>query len=266
MKTKRLCLLALAGLCAHALTAAEPIKLFNGRDLDGWEVFTVETKHENPGVFTVERGMLKVAGGKGAVAYFGGLITKREYSNYKLTFAYKWGGPTYGEHKGRARDSGVLLHCIGPVEPGPWMTSCEFQIIEGGTGDLILINAVQRYKQNIPPVTVKLAAEGRQDGNQFVFQAGAQKLEFVDKGRLNWSGRDPQWKNQTGFRGRQDVESPFGEWTKCEIVTRGDTLAYSVNGRLVNQASGLSVTRGRIFLQTEGAEVFYRDIELTPLD
>jgi hypothetical protein len=69
-----------------------------------------------------------------------------------------------------------------------------------------------------------------------------------------------------GVRGPQDVESPYGQWTRCEIVCRGDTLEFYVNGKLVNRAWGLNITKGKIFFQTEGAEVWFRNIELTQLD
>src|SRR5260221_224306 len=112
-----------------ATTASHTVKLFNGRNLDGWYTYTTLTKYENPGAFKAEDGMIHVAGGSGTNAWFGGLVTKEEFSNYKLTFDYKWGGPTYGTRFGKSRDAGVLLHCVGPNEPGPWMTSYEFQII-----------------------------------------------------------------------------------------------------------------------------------------
>jgi hypothetical protein len=38
-----------------------------------------------------------------------------------------------------------------------------------------------------------------------------------------------------------------------------------VNGRLVNQASNLSVSEGKILFQLEGAEIYYKTIELIPL-
>src|SRR5262249_18474354 len=102
-------------------------RLFNGTDLDGWYVYTVETQYENPGVFNVVDHSIRVAGGKGEQGYFGGLITKNDYENYCLEFDYKWGEKTFGRRYGKARDAGVLLHCIGPNGPGPWMTSYEFQ-------------------------------------------------------------------------------------------------------------------------------------------
>jgi hypothetical protein len=38
-----------------------------------------------------------------------------------------------------------------------------------------------------------------------------------------------------------------------------------VNGKVVNKASGLSLTKGKIFIQTEGAEMYVRNVVLTPL-
>jgi hypothetical protein len=242
----------------------KPIRLFNGKDLDGWYWYTPQCKFENPGIFTVVDGMLRVSGGSGDEAYYGGLVTKQTYGNYKLTFDYKWGGPTYGKRKDKARDCGVLLHAVGPNEPGPWMTSYEFQIIEGGAGDLLVVPTNGSVDDAGKPVDLELTAEIVVNGKAKIWHEGAEKTVFK-RGRVDWYGRDPDWKDTVGFRGRQDVESKFGEWTRCEILCKGDTLEYRVNGTLVNKALGLSVTRGKLLFQTEGAEVWYRDILLTPL-
>jgi hypothetical protein len=262
-------LLMVSVVCAGVLSAnaAGPgggTEIFNGRDLDGWYAFTVQKGRENPGIFTVVDGMLRISGGAGDEAYYGGLVTEKEFSDYRLTFEYRWGGPTYGKRKDKARDSGVLLHSIGPNEPGPWMISYEFQIIEGGTGDILVVNPGKKDTDG-RPVQLKLLSEGFADGKQRYFKPGGEPLEFIDGGRLNWWGRDPAWTDTVGYRGPRDVESPLGEWTRCEILARGDTLEYRVNGQVVNRARGLTVTRGKLLFQTEGAEVWYRHIRLEPL-
>jgi hypothetical protein len=61
-------------------------------------------------------------------------------------------------------------------------------------------------------------------------------------------------------------EKPAGEWNRMEIECRGDEIKVWVNGDLVNHASKVSQTRGAISLQSEGAQVFFRNIVLTPLD
>lgn len=253
----------LASLGAAELTwASESIDLFNGQNLDGWYVFTVETGYENPGVFQVRDGALFVPGGKGDAGYFGGLITQEAYEDYLLEFEYKWGEPTYGTRKDKARDAGVLFHCVGPHGPGPWMTSYEFQVIEGGTGDLLIVN--RGPDDEGKPITLSCQAKAVRRDGQFYYDEEGQPETF-DTGRLNWWGRDPQWKDEVGFRGKRDVESPFGEWTRCKLVARGGTAEFYVNGQLVNQATDLNQTRGKILLQTEGAEIWYRDVKLTPL-
>jgi hypothetical protein len=46
---------------------------------------------------------------------------------------------------------------------------------------------------------------------------------------------------------------------------KGGDLTYFVNGRLVNQSTGGTLTEGRLLFQSEGAEVYFRKIELQPL-
>ena len=62
------------------------------------------------------------------------------------------------------------------------------------------------------------------------------------------------------------MQSRLGEWTRIECVCRGDSITNYVNGKVVNSASGLALTKGKIQIQTEGAELLIRKIDLTPLD
>jgi len=87
----------------------------------------------------------------------------------------------------------------------------------------------------------------------------------VTRGRVNWLYRDPAWKDQTGVRGPKDVDSPGKGWTRLECIADGDTLTYLVNGVVVNQASHVTPSAGKIQIQTEQAEIYYRKIELQPL-
>jgi hypothetical protein len=240
----------------------ESVALFNGKNLDGWYVYTVETRYDNPGVFQVIDNAIYVPGGQKEIGYFGGLITKEKYDNYRLDFEYKWGEGTFGRRQGKARDAGVLLHCIGPNGPGPWMTSYEFQIIEGGTGDLLVVN--YGHDDSDRPITLRCTATAKRLLNQLYFDPLGTPTT-LESGRLNWQHRDPNWLDKVQFRGAHDVESPYGQWTRCTIIAQRDTLRFFVNERLVNQVSGLNNCRGKILFQTEGAEVWYRNIKLTKL-
>lgn len=60
-------------------------------------------------------------------------------------------------------------------------------------------------------------------------------------------------------------EHPAGEWNTYEVVCRGDTLKSYVNGKLMNEISGCSVSSGAIAVQSEGGEWELRKIYLEPL-
>ena len=60
-------------------------------------------------------------------------------------------------------------------------------------------------------------------------------------------------------------ENKAGEWNRYEITIEGEVLSLIVNGEQVNVASGLAVGAGQIGLQSEGAEIHFRKVELTPL-
>ena len=83
--------------------------------------------------------------------------------------------------------------------------------------------------------------------------------------RVDWYGRDPDWKDTIGFRGKQDIESPGKEWTRLDVVCDGGHITYRVNGTLANEAFDMNPTSGKILFQSEGAEVYVRRFELQPL-
>lgn len=61
-------------------------------------------------------------------------------------------------------------------------------------------------------------------------------------------------------------EKPLGDWNRYRIVCRGDLMELYVNGVLQNRATGCTVTRGCIALQSEGTPIEFRNITLRPLE
>src|SRR5262249_43077510 len=153
-----------------------------------------------------------------------------------------------------------LLHCTGPDGGyGPWMTSIECQMIEGGTADILVLGNKERpYKLT---TTVEYRETGPKGGKQPYFKKDGEKKEFTG-GRINWWGRDPMWSDDLGFRGKDDLEKPIGEWNKLECICAGDSITLIVNGTVANQAANVNPHKGKILFQSEGAEVFFRKIEL----
>lgn len=237
------------------------IQLFNGADLTNFYTWLgAPKKGEKPfgknndplKVFTVHDRMIHVSG-----EVYGCFTTEKEYENYHLIAEYKWGPKTYPPREDKTRDSGILLHCVGEdgAAGGVWMESIECQMIEGGTGDFILVKG-----KSTPTMTV--TAEQRE--KQWYYKPEAPAKEFTG-GRINWYGRDPQWKDVRGFRGKEDVEKPVGEWNRLECICDGDTITNILNGKVVNKGTKASLKKGKIIFQSEGAEVFFRRIDLLPL-
>lgn len=232
-----------------------PVVAFNGKDLTGFYTYLKENKYNDPkGVFSVKDGMIRVSGEE-----WGGFATCGNFRDYHLVVEWKWGAQTWAPRQDKARDSGILLHCVGPdgAVGGQWMVSVECQIIEGGCGDLLMVGAGGRK----PSLTCEVRTG---PDKQPYFEKGAPAVTR-DAGRYNWWGRDPNWKDTIGFRGARDVEKPLGEWNRMEVICDGDTITNIVNGLVVNVGTKSSLTEGKIQFQSEGAEVFFRKVEVRPL-
>jgi len=235
----------------------EVIKLFNGHNLDGWYTFLQNRGRENDpkSVFTVIDGMIRISGEE-----WGCITTNAEYSNYKLIAEYKWGELTYQPRLENARDCGLLLNSQGEDggAQGIWMHSIECQIIEGGTGDFIVVGDGSDEFQ----ITCNVRHE--KQGTALYFQSDGHP-HTIKEGRINWSGRDPEWKDILGFRGKNDIEKPPGEWNTLECIVFEGQISIFLNGTLVNKATDVKPNIGRIQIQSESAEIFFRRVELIPI-
>jgi len=237
----------------HAVVPDGRVVLFNGKTLDGWYVWLRGSGYADPKqVFTVVNGQIRISGEE-----WGGIATRQSYRDYHLTVEWRWGTETWGDRKGKARDSGILIHGVGEdgAAGGCWLESIESQIIEGGTGDVILVAGKNRPS---------LSANVRQQGRELYWDKNGTPMT-VTNGRIDWWGRSPEWSDVLGFRGRDGVEKRPGEWNRQEVYADADKLVYVLNGTVVNKASELSHRSGKIQIQSEGAEIFIRKVELEPI-
>lgn len=241
----------------HPAKKATPIALFNGKDLEGWYIFLKGRGRDNDPkkVFTVKDGMLHISGEE-----WGCITTDKEYENYRLVAEFRWAGGTHAPRADNARDCGILIHSQGEdgAHDGTWMNSIECQVIEGGTGDFIVVG------NGTPEFSVTSTVAPEKQGSSYVFMPGGEEAT-INGGRINWYGRDPAWKDVKGFRGKKDVERPFGKWNRMEILAKGDEIFVYLNGKLVNYAKDVHPRKGRIQLQSEAAEIIFRKVELTML-
>ena len=62
------------------------------------------------------------------------------------------------------------------------------------------------------------------------------------------------------------AERPIGEWNEYEIIVHEGDIVLYVNGEELNRATNVEVVPGKICLQSEGAEIQFRSVRLTPLE
>ena len=233
------------------------MELFNGKNLDGWYTYIKDKgKNIDPDkVFTVQNSLIRISGQE-----FGCITTNDEFQNYKLTVEFKWGELTWAPRVDKARDSGILLQSIGEdgAVSGTWMNSLECQLIEGGTGDIIVVGDGSKSFS----VTCPVAPE--KQGDSYIYKFAGNPVTILE-GRINWFGRDPEWKDIKGFRGTKDVEKPLGKWNKIECIVKGGDIMIYLNGTLVNHAVDSQPGKGKIQIQSEGAEIFVRRVEISSI-
>ena len=206
-------------------------------------VFTVIEENNEP--------VLKISG-----EIYGCVFTKEEFDNYHLRLKVKWGDKKWEPRLDKLKDSGVLYHSTGECGVDywrSWMLSQEFQIMEGHMGDYWTIaNAAIDVKAFIPEGMMNTVA--------------SEKQPFLSIGA--GTGRD-------GFCMRSaDYESPLGEWTQIELIcfegkslhiVNGHVVMILQNSRYVKDGKSYPLTKGKIQLQSEAAEVFYKDIQIKKL-
>jgi hypothetical protein len=247
--------------------AAEPgapwTALFNGRDLSGWDTWlgipygsadrvAIGLNADPHGVFSV----VQVDGGPAiriSGETFGALTSRDEYGDFHLRLAFKWGEKRWPPRQDARRDSGILYYAVGP--PGAtnnkaWMRSLECQVQEHDVGDFWGVEGA------VVDVTGEKTGEGK------------------DLAVLFKKGAPPVAVDGTPRRAIKafDNEKPTGEWNTVEVACLRGTCVHAVNGK-VNlvlthprqpgpDGAMVPLTRGRLQIQSEGAEVFYRDITI----
>lgn len=131
----------------------------------------------------------------------------------------------WGERLAKNPNSGVFVHVSGPDKI--WPKGFEAQLASGQAGDIWLVD---NFQCKVDPA--------RQDK------------------------RTPRHFFRTT---QSNIEKPLGEWNQYEIICQGDTIKLIVNGQEVNSATDCEASKGKILLQSEGSEIFFRNIEIKSL-
>jgi Domain of Unknown Function (DUF1080) len=269
----------LSGTTGHAQSGWT--SLWNGKNLDGWTTWMQQPaassevpglKRDADGKYTEpigsERDPLKVftvvndVDGKPAIRIsgevFGELRSKASFKDYHLKLQFKWGEKKWAprDKPETPRDSGLLyhVHSAPGAEGRTWARSVELQIQEHDVGDLYAVGSA-----------IAVRAKAR---------AGTKPTLYDYDPAGEWT----YFSQSQGSMGRcikqPDNEKPTGEWNTVELIAFGNDAIHIVNGKVVMRLHGpvrinadlpTPVTSGPIIFQSEGAELFYRDIQVRPI-
>ncbi|WP_445730989.1 3-keto-disaccharide hydrolase [Mariniflexile sp.] len=212
----------------------DPKKVFNFETMDGEQVLHISGE------------------------IYGALTSKQVYGNYHLKLQFKWGEKIWEPRLLRERDNGILYHCVG--EHGSfwnvWMTSQEFQVQEGDMGDYY---GLAGTLIDIPSVK----------------KEGEKEFDYIKEGQLNkFSSVEKEFPSHCnkGFNN----EKPHGEWNTLELICYEGTSLHIVNGKVVMalfnsryknpDGTVVPLQKGRIQIQSEGAEAYYKKIAIKSID
>jgi hypothetical protein len=244
-------------------------QLFNGKDFTGWNTYLAPDMDDNGKpitgvpigenkdprhVFTVvnDNGekVMRISGEN-----WGAISTKKDYENYHLQLQFKWGALSWGSKKGKKKDSGLLYNSVGPygADYGSWMRSQEFQIEQGNCGDYW---GVAYGMADIPVI--------KKNDSTYIYSARGTLTTFLQGSKV---GRHCTKQG--------DAENPTGQWNTLDLYCHGDTSIHVVNGKVMmvlyhnrqmDNGKELPMAEGKIQIQSEGAEVFYKGIKTQSID
>ena len=259
----------------HALNltvSPSEVRLFNGRDLTGFSKYLGPAATGQPAlgksrdpqhVFSVRQGLLRVSG-----ETTGALLSNRDFQNYHLTVEYKWGDRTWPPRLNRARMSGLLLHAgkADGVVRDAWPSAVKCQIAEGCTGDLVILAPEMSHRvQLVFPTEIRTPKGDAKSGRVFHYYQPEAPLTTFTSGVVRASTTDLDWHDEKGYRGKSTAEDPQNDWNTLECICQADRLTVLLNGRPVNEATHVQPQHGRVGIVSQGAEIFFRRIDLQPL-
>jgi len=253
----------LAGMLVAAPASAAPhwTPLFNGHNLDNFDIgYSSRPVDGRPAgaMFEVKNGVVHTYPGQAAgtpqpSAYF---QTRDAHSNYVLHLEYKWGDKKFAPRMARMKDAGIVFH-IYEDAPFSWPRGIEAQIEDSNVADLWIISS--RADVTVKNATFKPKPDPLQDGQPHFSPDGVQR-SFGDHGQY------------VRVRHAADFEKPG--WNSVDVVVRGDTATYLVNGQVDMRVTNLKkwnngkwerLDSGKILFQAEFAEVSYRNIKIRPV-
>lgn len=156
----------------------------------------------------------------------GYLYTTQSFTNFQLQVEYRWAPGQVATNS----NSGIFSRING--EPRPLPRCIETQLKHGSAGDFYGFHGL---RISGPAARFKHIPDHKIGGDLY------------------------------GVSRARGSEQPDGQWNQVLILVNGPKIIAYFNGEKVNEATGLEVVGGPIGLQSEGGEVHFRSVRITPL-
>lgn len=216
----------LDGASAQAQAARSSSQdLFNGKDFSGWHI-DVPARDSNARL----RNPFIVRNGRlvSLGEPRGHVITDSSFQNYRLEVQYRF--------PAKPGNSGVLVHSSTPrALYAMFPRSIEVQLEHDNAGDFWCILEDIR----VPDMERRRGA------------------------RSEWGTTEGKARRIVNLT--DNSEKPVGRWNKMVVEAVGRSIRVWVNGDLVNDGFDATADHGQIALQSEGSEVEFRKLLLTPI-
>jgi Domain of Unknown Function (DUF1080) len=185
----------------------------------------------------------------------GYIATEEEYGDYHLRMQYRWGKKKFKPRYNMKRDAGLYYHLIG--KDAIWPRALQFQVQQTDVGDLAAQYGLQLDSWINP------ATSGEKVHTFRPAEEGGQPTVL--------GGKD------IGYQKRLPGDFEVEGWNTGEVIARGDSITHILNGHVVNRGekvrlvdpadpkSTRPITRGRIALELEAAEMDFRNVEIRML-
>jgi len=157
---------------------------------------------------------------------FGYIVTEKKYRDFRLVLEFKWGEKKYPPRENAKRDAGILYHADFYSGDKIWPRSLEFQIQEGDCGDFWMTDSTT----------------------------------IIHNDTLT-----TQQKNAFNVVRTKNAEKPTGEWNEAIVIVSEGKITHLLNGEVVNTGRLGNTKEGNIVLQSEGAEIYYRNVSIEEL-
>lgn len=156
-------------------------------------------------------------------------------------------------------------HIITDVEHENYRFEIEYRFTKGaGNSGVMLHASTLRAVNDLFPQSLEVQMMHENVGDFWCFQEDIEVPNMEERRgpKENWGATEDKQRNIPKLT---NAENPAGEWNNLVIESVGDEVKVWLNDVLVNHGYNCTSQKGQIAIQSEGSEIEFKRVELTPI-